>query len=447
MKIAMFTDAYWPRVNGVTVSVDSFSRALIRKGHEVLIVCSNYPQTFEEPLSILEIKKRDDDPQILRVPSIPTFISKEDRLAKINKWYWVSKKVELFKPDIIHINSEVIIAEFGFLYARMHNIPAVYTFHTMWEDYVPCYFPYQLPILLIRLFARTVIKNVLRRSYRVIVPTSQIEEVVHKYKTNSITCLLPTGIDSELFIHEEEELNWFREQIEVRFPLLKGKRILLFAGRVTKEKNIEFLLNIFPALLQKHQDLILMIVGNGPDLEFYKQIAVQLGVMDNCLFTGYMSRKDLSLTYGISDIFVFPSLTDTQGIVTLEAMICGMPVVAIGVMGTITVMGGDNGGFMVKNDPEEFTARVLELLGDKELYQRKSMEAIIHAKAWSIDELSKKLEEIYCDTLTSYQDEYGPSFMPKWEMLTNKRWWEINHKILKKKAKHNLQKIKAKITN
>ena len=445
MKIAMFTDAYWPRVNGVTVSVDSFSRALIRKGHDVLIVCSDYPKTFEEPLSILEIEKREDNPQILRVPSIPTFISKEDRLAKFNKWYWVSKKVELFKPDIIHINSEVMIAEFGFLYARMHNIPAVYTFHTMWEDYIPSYFPSYLPLFLIRFITRTILKNVLRRSYRVIVPTSQIKDVVDKYKTNSITCLLPTGIDSELFIHEEEELNWFKEQLEIRFPLIKGKKILLFAGRATKEKNIDFLLNIFPALLQKHQDLLLMIVGNGPDLEYFKQVAVQLNVMDNCIFTGYMNRKDLSLTYGISDIFVFPSLTDTQGIVTLEAMICGTPVVAIGVMGTITVMGGDNGGFMVKNDPKEFTARVLELLEDKELYIRKCLEAKNHAKSWSIDELTKKLLEIYNDTLKSYHDEYGPSRMPAWELLTNKRWWQINHKILKKKAKHRLQKIKSKI--
>jgi len=326
MKIAMFTDAYWPRVNGVTVSVDSFSRALIRMGHEVLIVCSDYPKTYEEPLSMFKAEIREDNPQILRVPSIPTFISKEDRLAKINKWYWVSKKVEIFKPDIIHINSEVMIAEFGFLYARMHNIPAVYTFHTMWEDYIPNYFPSYLPLFIILFLTRTIIKNVLRRSYRVIVPTTQIREVVNKYKTNSITCLLPTGIDSELFIHEENELAWFREQLEIHFPIIKKKRILLFAGRVTKEKNIEFLLNIFPAILHKYPDIVLMIVGNGPDQEYFKQLAVQLGVMDTCIFTGYMNRKDLSLAYGIADIFVFPSLTDTQGIVTLEAMTCGTPV-------------------------------------------------------------------------------------------------------------------------
>jgi glycosyltransferase involved in cell wall biosynthesis len=377
---------------------------------------------------------------------MPVFISKEDRLAKFNKWYWVSKQVELFKPDIIHINSEVMIAEFGFLYARMHNIPAIYTFHTMWEDYGPNYFPSYIPLFLVHLFIRTVVKNVLRRTNRVIVPTVQIEKKKKKYRVKSITHLLPTGIDSSLFQHEEEELCWFREQMEACYPVLKGKRILLFAGRVTKEKNIEFLLKIFPGLLEKHEDLILLIVGNGPHLENLQKEAEQMGLGDHCVFTGYMSRKDLALSYGISEIFLFPSLTDTQGLVTLEAMLSGTPVVAIGVMGTIMVMGGDNGGFMVNNDPGEFSERVLELLEDKELYTRKSQEAKIHASSWSIEEVTKKLVKIYENTLKSYTDEFGLPRMPVWELLTNKRWWQVNNKILKIKTERKLREIKEKLS-
>jgi len=446
MKVVMFTDAYWPRVNGVTVSVDSFSRALISRGHEVLIVCSDYPDSYNTSLSMFEIKKRDDEPRILRVPSLPVLISKEDRIAKFNKWYWVSKQVEQFKPDIIHINTEFMIAEFGFLYAGMHNMPALYTFHTMWEDYGPHYFPSYFPSFLVQFIARSIIKNVLRRSYRVIAPTAQIEEVVHKYRKRIITRLLPTGIDPALFQHDASELAWFREQMETRFPSLKGKRILLFAGRVTKEKNIRFLLKILPSLLETHGNLILLIVGNGPDLEYLQQEAEQSGLGAHCVFTGYMNRKDLALTYGISEVFVFPSLTETQGIVPLEAMFSGTPVVAIGELGIITVMGGDNGGFMVKNDPGEFKARVLELLEDKDLRQRKSAEAKVHAKSWSIEEVTKRLEKIYDDTRKAYYDEYGPPRMPVWELLTNKRWWKMNSKILKKRTAHKLLQIKAKLS-
>jgi glycosyltransferase involved in cell wall biosynthesis len=384
-------------------------------------------------LSLFPAEKKDDDPQIIRVPSLPVLISKEDRLAKFYKWNWVFKQVEAFNPGIIHINSEVTIAEFGFLYARMHNIPAIYTFHTMWEEYGPNYFPSYLPLFVVLLIVRTFVKNVIRRSYRVIVPTIQIEAVVKKYGMKKITHLLPTGIETALFQHEEADYLRFREQMEIRFPAIKGKRILLFAGRVTKEKNISFLLNILPAIVQKHNDIMLMIVGNGPYLESLQNEAEIMGLGENCLFTGYMTRQDLSLAYGISKVFVFPSLTDTQGLVTLESMLSGTPVVAIGEMGTIMVMGGDNGGFMVKNDPQEFSARVLDLLENDELHQRKSQEGKVHAMAWSIEEVTKKLVNIYDDTRKSYYNEYGPPRMPVWELLTNKRWWRMYKKMLKKK--------------
>jgi glycosyltransferase involved in cell wall biosynthesis len=118
-----------------------------------------------------------------------------------------------------------------------------------------------------------------------------------------------------------------------------------------------------------------------------------------------LTRKDLALTYAISTIFVFPSLTETQGLVTIEAMLSGTPVVAIGEMGTIMVMGGNNGGFMVKNDPDEFARRVFDLLEDQDLYQRKILEAKSHAKAWTIDSLTEKLIQIYREAIKSFSQK------------------------------------------
>jgi glycosyltransferase involved in cell wall biosynthesis len=425
MKIVMFTDAYWPRVNGVTVSVDSFSRSLIKAGHEVLIICSSYPETN---FTVTGNQEREGDPQIVRVPSMPAFfLSKEDRIAKFNKWHWVFKQVELFDPDLVHINTEFMIAEFGFLYAAAHNLPAVYTFHTMWEDYAESYFPL-FPPAIVRFFIRGILKNILRRSYRVIVPTPQIEAVVKKYKFKRETFLLPTGIDPRLFVHDPAEITWFREKMEAQYPALKGKRILLFAGRVAKEKNLGFLLGILPGILARHPDAVLLVIGNGPDLDYFREEAAGLGVADHCVFTGYMERKDLALAYGMSEVFVFPSLTETQGLVTLEAMFSGVPVVAIGEMGTIMVMGGDNGGFMVRNDPNEFTRRVLELMEDQELYARKALEAKEHARAWSIGEITRRLEEIYKKITASYFEENGERRIPVWELIMDKRWWKTKWK-------------------
>jgi len=439
----MFSDAYWPRVNGVTVSVDTFSRALIKEGHEVLIVCSFYPSDYDNTLNI-QSEGKADDPQIVRVPSLPAFVTKEDRLAKFDKWYWVFKQVETFKPDIVHINTEMTIAEFGFLYAKAHNLPAIYTFHTMWEDYAPNYFP-MFPVFLVKFVIRGVQKNVLRRSYKVIVPTQQIEAVVRKYKHNAETFLLPTGIDPALFVHDKAEIQAFKETFNALFPETYGKKILLMAGRVTKEKNIGFLIKILPDILKTNPNTMLVIVGDGQDMDLFKNEAKQYGVEASCVFTGYVNRSQLSLIYAISDVFVFPSLTDTQGLVTLEAMFSGIPVVAIGVLGTLMVMGGDNGGFMVKDDPKEFTDRVLQLLNNEELYRQKAEEAKIHARAWALGEVTKRLINIYKETISSYIKDYGKPRSPVWELLLNKRWWEINNKIIKKKTKRKLQEIQSKL--
>jgi hypothetical protein len=108
-------------------------------------------------------------------------------------------------------------------------------------------------------------------------------------------------------------------------------------------------------------------------------------------------------------------------------------------------MGGDNGGFMVMDNADEFTARVLDLLGDPELHRRKSLEAKTHARAWSIEELTKKLVVIYESTVKSYLEDYGDPRTPVWELLTDKRWWKINNKIFRKRTKQIWHRMRAKI--
>ena len=442
MKIAMFTDAYWPRVNGVTVSVDSFSRALAKEGHDVLIVCLQYPQDDENNFVSLKNGMEIDNEKhlkILRVPSFPSFITKEDRIGKIYKFKWVADNVCDFNPDVIHIQTEFIICEFGIWYGKMHNLPIIYTFHTMWDDYAPNYFPSLSPRI-VSIIVNKILKGILKHTYRVIVPTVQMESVVKKYKHNVKTSVLPTGIDIKLFQHDENEIAAFRDKLEEHFPKLKGKKILLFAGRVAKEKNIEFLFKILPEILEKHPDVILLIAGSGPDIDYLKEEAHKLNIDDYCVFPGYFTRGDLSFVYSISEVFLFPSLTDTQGLVTLEAMLTGTPVVAIGAMGTLTVMGGDNGGFMVSNNTYEFTARVLELLGNKELYNLKAEEAKLHASSWSIEEMTKKLVVLYKNMITDYINEFGYRITPVWELLIQKRWWKINQKILVKKIRQKFKK-------
>jgi glycosyltransferase involved in cell wall biosynthesis len=445
MKIVMFTDAYWPRVNGVTVSVDSFSHALIRAGHEVMIICSFYPEAAgggKEGRKGEVEKAGDAEPFILRVDSLPLPlpVSKEDRLAKFTQWFRVSKRIEEFGPDILHIHSEFVMAEFGYFYARLHNLPVVYTLHTAWEDYGPSYFPL-FPKFLVRLFVRSVHRPAMRRADVIIVPTVRMRDLLRRYKIKAPSPQLYTGIDSALFNYDRAEAMKFRADMEEEYPLLKGRRILLFAGRVAAEKNVGFLLRILPGIVRRYPGVVLLVAGNGPDLYEFQEECERAEMAEYCVFTGYLDRKVLALTYGFSDIFVFPSLTETQGLVTVEAMLAGIPVVAIGEMGTAEVMNGDNGGFMVKNDPEEFTRRVCELLEDGELYRRKAAEAREYAKGWTIDVMTVKLEGIYRDTMASYRAQYGMPKTPLWERLIDRRWWQINNKKFWKMTAKQWRKI------
>ena len=395
MNVVMFSDAYWPRVNGVTVSVDTFSRALIKAGHRVMVVCSQYPQERMTETIAGAAGVNDYEPLLFRVPSLPVFFSREDRAAKATAWPRVEAELSRFNPDVIHVNTEFVIADFGFRYGKKHRVPIVYTFHTIWEDYIANYFPV-IPEFLLRFFVRKYQKYLLSRSDLIIVPTVQIEEMIQKtYGVKKETRLLPTGVDPELFQHPSDKRAAFRKRLEEKYPNLKEKRILIFAGRVAKEKNIGFIIEMMGDLLVKHPDLALLIVGNGPDLEYYRTEARGRGTGDHCVFTGYLERAELSLCYAVSEIFVFPSLTETQGLVTIEAMLSGIPVVAIGEKGTVQVMGGDNGGFMVKNDREEFKTRLLQLLEDRELYGAKAEEAVRHARNWTIECVTEKLAGIY----------------------------------------------------
>jgi glycosyltransferase involved in cell wall biosynthesis len=264
----------------------------------------------------------------------------------------------------------------------------------MWEEYIANYFPYIPKAFLVR-FTRWYMNRIFKRADLIIAPSHQALKLLETYHTGKPLEHLPTGVDPALFKHSPEELSHFRASLETRFPALKGKRILLFAGRVAREKNISFIIELMKEWRERHADLVLMIAGDGPFLDYHRKEAKKLGLENECVFTGYLSRDELSYCYGISKLFLLPSMSETQGLVTIESMLSGVPVVAIGAMGTLEVMAGDNGGFMVPNDRSIFRDRVVELLEDETLYRRKSAEARTHAKKWTVDALTAKLVGIY----------------------------------------------------
>ena len=381
MKIVFATDQYWPSISGVSVSVDAFRDELVRMGHEVHLFVPDYPEA-----AIHDSKTMTSN--IHRFKSRTIFYNEENRFVKRNEREHIYDQLDAIKPDIIHTHTEFSMGKMLSSYARNKNISLVRTAHTNWEELITHYVRH-IPKHLVRYYCRWFIRTTYNKSDLVIVPTSIMELLLNLYFVNKPIRVIPTGIED--FIFSKSPAIDLRE----KYPILKGKKILLFAGRIGKEKNILFLVDVLTKLRESNPDLMLVLCGDGPAMADVKLYAQMKGVFDAILFVGFVLRSELSAYYRLADVFVFASKVESQGMVILESMACGTPVVAIGKMGTREVMGGDYGGFMVDDDFEDFCNKVQLLLTDELIHNEKSKEGMLHVQKWTLKVQADKLETLY----------------------------------------------------
>ncbi len=385
MRIALVTDCYWPRVNGVTVSVQSYRDQLEKLGHEVIILCPEYPPS-RGPVP--------RETSVRRFPSASSSVSKEDRLIKLSAFPVFARTLERFNPDVIHINTELMAFLAARSYARLRGYPILITSHTDYEDYITNYITV-VPPRIMRATIRFLMRAVFGTADIIITPSRNQEQKLKAYHIRKRFIVIPTGIAGAFVPQDKEKVAAYRAQLDARFPSLAGKRILLFAGRITVEKDVKFLIPVLRRLRNYRDDVALLFAGDGPARVQVEAAAKRWGLETACFFMGYVGRAELPLIYAASDVFVFPSKTETQGLCTLEAMGTGLPVVAIGEMGTLDVMRGDHGGFMVGDDKREFTQAVLSLLADEKLHARKSAEAVAWARQYRIEATTERLARLY----------------------------------------------------
>ncbi len=395
MNIAMFTDAYYPRINGVSTSVHYYASELVKLGHKVCIVCLDYSKKEnDEIFRDEELNDKELNYEVFRIPSAYLFASKEDRAARPDKFPAMKNAMKKFSPDVIHINSEWMVAYFGVIYAVHKKVPVIYTFHTLWEDYLQNYIPF-LPKPWMKKAGKSLQKYYLKHADTIIAPTKEIVSIIKKYKIKKPIDIIPTGISDFRKHYTEENIAETSEHLYNQFPQLKGKDILLFVGRIVKEKNLTFLLDVLETIRKTNPNTALLLIGGGPYEEQLKKTVSKKKCDDSVIFYGYANFDETICFYKIAKVFVFPSKTETQGLVTTEAMLAGLPVVAIGSLGTIDIMQGNNGGFMVKDDVAEFSQKVKLLLENEAVYKTKSEEAVKWALRMEISTLTSKLLSCY----------------------------------------------------
>jgi len=395
MKVIYATDNYWPRISGMGVSVDAFKIELEKMGHTIYVYAPEYPdsEAFDKERNL---------PRVIRFGSYALLFATqiEDRMVYPWKRKEVFKKSDEIQPDLVHVHTEFPMGRLTREYAKKRNLPIVMTCHTYFELYVMHYFPW-LPEKLTMLYVKNRIKRTFQHADVIIVPTSPMIDVLKSYGITKPIKVIPTGINAEKYKGVTKAKEKKDSFLYEKHPELKDKKILAFAGRIGIEKNITFIIDVADKLKDKHHNIALLIAGNGPYLETLKEMVKKRGLEKIVYFLGYVEQKQMKNIYTFADIFVFPSKTETQGLVTVESMLCGTPVVAIGEMGTKEVMNGDNGGFMVKDDLDEFTEKVDLLLSDKKLYKEKQADALKYSKGWTIQVKAKLMEELYEEVLNN----------------------------------------------
>lgn len=396
MKVAFTSDVYWPRINGVTVSTNIFLNELTKLGHEIRLWAPEYPTTEEEK------KAHHDDPRVSRLGSFGLFFSKEDRLVAPFQKRRFFEALDAFGPRLLHVQTEFTLSFLARAYAKKRGIPMIQTCHTYFEQYINFYLP-MLPREFAKKLARRLTFHLFKHADAIITPTEPMKAVLQSYGITCPITVVPTGIPEEDFAGIDKAAERRASQWLLRFPQLEGKKILLYVGRIGQEKNIDFLLEVVERVRRTVPESYLVLAGNGPYLEAFRAKVTARGLDDAVLCLGYVNRTDLKHLYALADVFTFASVTETQGLVTIEAMMCGTPAVAIGKMGTVEVMAGDNGGYMVEEDTDLFTAAVLKLLTDPVLYAAKSAEARTYSQNWTALRMAKRIEAMYERVLRDYR--------------------------------------------
>jgi glycosyltransferase involved in cell wall biosynthesis len=375
MRVLMVSDVYFPRINGVSTSIETFRSALAAHGVAASLVAPDYGNDLPAP-------------GVIRVPARRVLGDPEDRLAHYTKLRRATLKAAA-DCDVIHIQTPFAAHYAGLHAARALNKPVIATYHTLFEEYLQHYIPW-LPAAALRGLARRFSRGQCNALDAVIVPSSAMRQRLRDYGVTRPLHVLPTGLPSSAFTASDG----------LRFRAENGiaptRPVALFVGRVAHEKNISFLLDAVALAHRALPDLLFLVTGEGPARSDLEHQATRLGLKDHVHFLGYMDRKrELPAAYAAADAFIFASRTETQGLVLLEAMAQRCPVVGLSIMGTADILEPRRGCRIAPDDPAGFADVLVDLLRDPETCLRLGDEARSYAQEWSDQALAQRLAALY----------------------------------------------------
>ena len=378
MRVLFISDVYFPRVNGVSTSIGTFRADLGNLGVQTVLVAPNYPA--HAPAT---------DSDVIRVAGGRVPGDPEDRRMLWRPLAGALAALEREPFDLVHIHTPFVAHYAGVRYARRRGLPCVATYHTFFEEYLHHYVP-ALPRRIGRALARSFTRSQCAAVRALVAPSEPLRQVLREYGVETPVHVIPTGLSTDRF--QPGDGQRFRELIGVP----SERPLVTYVGRVAHEKNIEFLVRVFVRVRQSCPQALLVIAGEGPAREGLRRLAAECGVAADVRFVGYLDRGTSLLDcYAAADVFVFASRTETQGLVLLEALAQGTPVVSTAELGTKSILAPACGALIAEEREAPFAAAVTRVLTDAELRRTLAQQARIYARGWSSLTMAGRLSELY----------------------------------------------------
>ena len=395
MRIGLFTDTYPPYINGVSTSVYMLKEALEKKGHQVYVVTVNNESTKY---------KLENRGKIVRIPGIPTGIY-DYRLTGIYplKALNIIKK---WKLDVIHSHTEFGVGTFARIIAKQLGIPLVHTYHTMYEDYI-----HYITKGYFNRSSKKIVEYLTlfycdKTANELIVPTRKTYDLFKKkYGVEKNIYIIPTGIEIERFYKENiatKKIKDLKEQLGIK----KEDFIITFVGRIAKEKNIDFLIDAEKDLVKKHNNIKLIIIGDGPELSVFKKKSERLKLTDNIIFTGKVPWEDVPLYYQLSTVFSTASTTETQGLTVIEAMAGGITPVCIDDESFRNVIIDGLNGKIFKTK-RNYKNIILNLYDNKNSLKKMNKQARLNAEIYSSKHYAERVLDVYGRAIDNKKEKYS----------------------------------------
>ncbi len=383
VRIGFFTEVYRPVVNGVVESIDGLAEGLRERGHAVYCFAPRMPGAQSAP---------ERDGRIFEMPSLPLPANTPYRLTlplvsrrNVNN---VIKRLSL-----VHAHSMFVTGWMALRYARRYGMPIVYTYHTKLEAYAH-YIPFEPNAT--RFAASQLTRTFGNLVDAIVVPTPAMALHLREIGVEARIEIVPSGIDVERFAAGRRD-----ERVRARLRIRESERMVLFVSRLAREKNVDLLLEAFADA--NDPALRLVIAGDGPARDELENRAIELGVRDMVIFLGAVERDVLPDLYASADAFVFPSTSETQGLVQAEALAAGARIIAADAPQNREVLG--DGALLVRPTREAFARALREVPAspDAALAQR----AKTASARFSIERQTERMLELYASLLEPQPEGAG----------------------------------------